>query len=610
MAELGGLSIWRHGVVAAAVVGGAVLAGTGVIGSDRREERFESKQIIVQPAGGDGLHITEVVDMDFASEERRGYQRIVPNDFGAPTNVTAFSADAPDDLDVTDQFTSTRIRIGDPDVTLSGQHRYVLGYTLPDALVTAGQLALDIVAPGEELGTERFEIVVTGLRLENPQCNVGAGGAEGGCELRPQADGTYRAVLEPLEVGDGITIGGTIVDVGDPVDVPEPPLPPRISEDSRLPLAISMIPVGLASGGAVYLWSRRRGRNEVFAGGAADAAYGPPAGSPPPPPGSPLPPPTSAGPAPADQLGQRAVRLVADERLAELATTEFVPPRGIQPWQGAVLVNERIDDGVVGAWFSGLAARDVLAIERNADDDVVLRRGGRYADASAEEREVLGPLFSGQDELTLNSYDKDFAAAWRQVRAIEGREVAASGWWKHDPPRPGAAGGSIITFVVLFAAIALFGGSVLGAALGVLGSPLAAIGFGVVVPAVVALLVYRTLRPARSATGSALALRTESFRRFLAASEGRHVEWAWSQGLLREYSAWAVALGAASAWKRALAASSVPPAEYVNGPLLVYTMAPAFSSAHTAPSSSGGGGGGFSGGSVGGGGGGGSSGSW
>ena len=84
--------------------------------------------------------------------------------------------------------------------------------------------------------------------------------------------------------------------------------------------------------------------------------------------------------------------------------------------------------------------------------------------------------------------------------------------------------------------------------------------------------LYRTLLPVRSATGSALALRTESFRRFLAASEGRHVEWAWKQGLLREYSAWAVALGAATAWERALAASSVPPVEYASGPLLVYSM--------------------------------------
>jgi uncharacterized membrane protein YgcG len=141
--------------------------------------------------------------------------------------------------------------------------------------------------------------------------------------------------------------------------------------------------------------------------------------------------------------------------------------------------------------------------------------------------------------------------------------------------------------------------------------PVGAIAFALVVPATVAFVVYRSMLPSRSAAGSALALRTESFRRFLVASEGRHVEWAWSKGLLREYSAWAVALGAAGAWERAMERSSVPPSELSMGPLLVYSMAPSFSSAHTAPSSTGGGGGGggFSGG-VGGGGGGGSSGSW
>jgi uncharacterized membrane protein YgcG len=123
--------------------------------------------------------------------------------------------------------------------------------------------------------------------------------------------------------------------------------------------------------------------------------------------------------------------------------------------------------------------------------------------------------------------------------------------------------------------------------------------------------VYSTLLPVRSATGSALALLTESFRRFLEASEGRHVEWAWKQGLLREYSAWAVALGAADAWGKALANSNVPHSEYLmSNPLLVHSMAQSFSSSHVKPSSSSSGGGGFSGGSVGGGGGGGSSGSW
>ena len=98
--------------------------------------------------------------------------------------------------------------------------------------------------------------------------------------------------------------------------------------------------------------------------------------------------------------------------------------------------------------------------------------------------------------------------------------------------------------------------------------------------------MYHSLLPARSAAGSALALRTESFRRFLAASEGRHVEWAWKQGLLREYSAWAVALGAADTWQRAMSASSVPPAEVTTGPLLLWSMGPRFHAGFTPPSSS------------------------
>ena len=110
-------------------------------------------------------------------------------------------------------------------------------------------------------------------------------------------------------------------------------------------------------------------------------------------------------------------------------------------------------------------------------------------------------------------------------------------------------------------------------------SPLFAIVASVIVVGLVAFFAYRTLLPARTATGSALALLTESFRRFLAASEGRHVEWAWDNGLLREYSAWAVALGEAEAWSAAVESSNIPHPEIaLRGPLLLYTNSSAFRS--------------------------------
>ena len=121
----------------------------------------------------------------------------------------------------------------------------------------------------------------------------------------------------------------------------------------------------------------------------------------------------------------------------------------------------------------------------------------------------------------------------------------------------------------------------------VLGSPAVAIAAGIGVVTLLAMALYWYLLRSRSALGSGLAIRTESFRRFLHASEGQHVDWAWQHGLLREYSAWAVALGAADAWRKAIAASHVPPtAVYVgSNPLVVHSMMASLASTHTAPSS-------------------------
>ncbi len=115
----------------------------------------------------------------------------------------------------------------------------------------------------------------------------------------------------------------------------------------------------------------------------------------------------------------------------------------------------------------------------------------------------------------------------------------------------------------------------------------------------------------RTAAGSGLWLRVESFRRFLAGSEAYHAEEAARRGVLREYTAWALALGEIDRWR--LAVMSSPNIPY-DTPGLGYvwlgsSIIASTSAAATAPSSSGGGGG-FGGGSVGGGAGGGGGGSW
>jgi len=612
---LGKLGSWRHVVVGGTIGATTLAAGLGIIGEDHAE-RFDAKQVVVSPVGTDGLHVREVVDQDFGNRRRHGYERLIPNDFGVPVEVTAESGTAPDGVDVEQIGGQTRIRIGDPSRTITGQHRYVLEYTYPVTMIDSGLLALDVIGTDETLETERFEVVITGLEVDDPLCNVGGPDASGGCELVRDGD-VYRTVVAPLEAGDGITIGGTIVGRLPVVDVPLPPEPDPQANRRGLLAAVNAV-LGTAAAAGVYAWARRRGRNEVFAGGAADAAFG-----------APLPPPSATPEAP-DESGSVAappgerqvaplsgVRLVPDDRMDELATTEFVPPTGIDPWLGHVLLTERFSNDAVGAWFAGHAADDVLAVSEE-DSGIELRRGARHETAPAEAREVLDALFDDDEAVKLGNYSPSFAKAWRAVADRQREAIDAAGYWTR--PIHGAVGAGITSLLPL-AVFAIFVVWILASqralrSPSLFDSPAAAIAIGIIVPLIVAVAVYRTLLPRRTATGSALALRTESFRRFLAASEARHVEWAWSKGLLREYSAWAVALGTAETWEAAMRSSTVPPAEFnALAPLVLYHHNAALTGTRTAPSSSGGGGGGssiggFSGGSVGGGGGGGSSGSW
>jgi len=83
---LGKIGTWRHVVAVGAIGGTALLAATGVIGRGHHDERFDSKVVTVEPIGGDGVRIREVVDEDFGTADRHGYQRIIP------TDVTSMSA--------------------------------------------------------------------------------------------------------------------------------------------------------------------------------------------------------------------------------------------------------------------------------------------------------------------------------------------------------------------------------------------------------------------------------------------------------------------------------------------------------------------------------------
>ena len=600
---------WRHLLVALVVVAATGAAYTGLVGRAPRPERVDGYEVIVRPTGADGLRIDEVIDQDFGFKHKHGPERVIPRDFGTPTDVRASSSDAPDDVAVAHVDGDLRIRVGDPDQTVTGQHRYRVAYTLPEARISSGRLDLDAIGAESDIPIDDVDVYLTGMTLADATCSSGGVGADGGCTVT-EAGSSYHVHVDHLDQREGVTVSGTITpttgDVGDP---PIHPLPTR-HHDDPVRRALFALVLGLVTAVAVERFAVRRGSNQVSGAGAADAAFG--AGAP--------------------ALGAMPVRMVSDAELATMSTVEFSPPPGIEPWQGTVLLRERLDTIAIVAWFSGAAVKGWIEIVEE-DGTTELRPGPKRAEVTGPIESVLTTLFQLSDQVLLGRYRLSFGLACKELARQQRAWIDRAGWWRRpirkvrDGSRTGASGllewAWVLPLLIVGGAAAGVGLATFGAVGGIVGLVLLAVGG----PLAVGLVLYAPLLPGRTATGSAAALRTESFRRFLVESEGEHVEWAWKHGVLREYSAWAVALGAADAWRQAMAQSTVVPPQELDWstPFLAASMITMFHTTSNQPPSTGGGGdgdggssgfsgggggfGGFSG-SVGGGGGGGSIGSW
>ena len=561
---------------------------------------------VVAPSGE--AQVLEVIDWDFGSSfGKHGIYREVPG--LAPGTQMQVTADAPDDVEVTGSGRLTRFRIGDPNENVSGKHRYALSYPLP-GVNRDGVLDWEAVGTEWDVPTDRVEAhLLAPYELDEPRCFVGSVGSSAGCTVEEVAPGHLVARHDGLDAGDGLSIEARQgAALAEPPAVPEPPTARPREEGAGLAR-----PAGLAAAGAALaavptsMIVRRAGRERISstAGGAADVAYQD----------------AGTGAPPVDGVGTIGVPVagqpgwlppgelrVDEDELAAMATTEFAPPAELTPAQGGVVLVESVRPAHKVAWLIQAAIDGAVHIDEDDDHDVTGIT--RLAPGGPAVAPILDVAFDGRGHVDLGSYDEQFGRAWRQLGAELERWRAESGLWDLGADRRRAwVRGLGILGAVVGAGAAGIGGALASMAgpawlaLVVAGAALAGVGLAAVVRG-------WELR-VRTPRGSGLWLRVESFRRFLAGSEAWHAEEAAKRGVLREYTAWALALGEIDRWADAVrAAPGIPPGTaglsyaYMGPSLLASTSA-----ASTAPSSSSGGGG-FGGGSVGGGAGGGGGGSW
>jgi len=193
-------------VLAGVVALAGLAAVAGVVAAE--PERVARLWAGAEVGGGGAAQVTEVIDYDFASRQRHGIYRDVPGlDPADPVQV--HSGTAPDQVQVTGTAHQTRLRIGDPDRTVSGRHRYTVGYRLA-GVAPGGRLAWDAVGTSWTVAIGQVEVhVIAPWRLEEVTCVRGVAGATDPCPVAQPEPGHLVATLEDLDPGQGVTLYAT-----------------------------------------------------------------------------------------------------------------------------------------------------------------------------------------------------------------------------------------------------------------------------------------------------------------------------------------------------------------------------------------------------------------
>ena len=463
-------------------------------------ERF-SADIVVEPSGT--VQVTETIEVDFL-EEHHGILREIPTsyalaeddtqvqlpedrvaaDFNRVIEITdlTVTSSGPDDVELTEESGGIVIRVGDPDIEVTGRHTYELSYKVRGALNSfseRSELVWDVTGSEWESVINAASAAVTAPQVLQVSCARGPEGSTEPCEQAEVAAGGATFSTGTLEPGEGLTISvGMAVGA---VDVP----PPLIEERWRL---------GPALAGDDAVWPLTGLATVIGAAGIVAAS----------------------------RTRRRRIRAVtADSGVAMTGPMlRGDPPDGLRPAQLRMLTEERADATSLGATLLDLAARGHLEIETldDADDDdeagYRFRRSERPADRGdllAYERELLDGLFSDGASVTAEEIAEDHGEDRTRFEKQVKADAMDRGWFTKPPEQLRVARGFLGAGLVLLAVLVLVLALVLSrVALAALPLLIAAV--------VIAVIVYRL--PTRTSEGKRLLSQARGYEDYLTAADG------------------------------------------------------------------------------------------
>jgi hypothetical protein len=375
------------------------------------------------------LLVTERIAYDFGAAERHGIFRDLParvrydadNDRVYRLAVLGVhgSSGSPDQYQLENEGPVLRVRIGDPDQTITGRHVYTIDYRVRGALdgfEDHDELYWFAVGVHWPVPIQRASATVTApAAISHLACNAGPSGLPRPC-TSSAVDGA-KVLFTATDLGsyEGLAVG-----VGFPTGVVPMSRPLLEERGWHLASAFSATPWTLGAAGGLLLVMLVVGWLLVVASGGRRVAA-----------------------APGDTAtvaGGTGWGVPGVAQVGGTAAVESAVPGGIRPGQAGLLVNGVVEPVAIGATLVDLAVRGYLQIVEwgSGDWGLILLK-----DADEEllgyERELLDGLFEGLQAQPkrrwLSDLHRGFSSHFKRVRSELDDDAMGQGWFADRPDR-------------------------------------------------------------------------------------------------------------------------------------------------------------------------------
>lgn len=520
--------------------------------SAQGEEQILDEQVELRIQQNGELLVTERITYDFGAAERHGIFRDLParvryddrNDREYRFEVLGVqgSPGTPDQYQLEHEGQVLRVRIGDPDRTVTGRHDYTIDYRVRGALdgfVDHDELYWYAVATHWPVPIQRASATVTApAAISHLACDAGPSGFP-----RPCASSTVdgrKALFTATDLGayEGLAVG-----VGFPTGVVPAPRPLLVERGWHLASAFSATPWTLSvAGGLLLVAILILGWLFVVVGGDRRVTAAP-----------------SGTAAAADGTGWGAPGVA---QVGGAAAVAPAVPEGIRPGQAGLLVNGVVEPVAIGATLVDLAARGYLRIEESAvGGSRLIPLKGADQKLLDYERGLLDGIFGGRQAepkgLRLSSLYRESSRLFKGFVLVLNDDAMQRGWFVDRPDRVRT------TWALCGAAVAVIGVVLLVAIawnthLGLLPIPIVLAGL---------VLWWGARRmPRRTPAGAELAQRLVGFRRYLETAGSGAAAGPVAADQFSRYLPYAITFGVPGRWALAFAGlSSAPNASWYQG---------------------------------------------